>query len=147
METIVADGSGAALFTLLYVSELAEGGAEAIDRICRQSRANNERVGITGVLVFDGHAFCQFVEGAEPAIADLLGRLERDPRHVKMHVLQFGRAAWARRFASWRLGYAYSADPAAIARIAARRDDAALAAFTEWVPALTPSDESEARGG
>ena len=119
----------------------------AVDGICRQSRANNARVGITGVLVFDGHAFCQFVEGPQPAIADLLGRLERDPRHVKMHVLQFGRTNWPRRFASWRLGYAYSADPAAIARIAARRDDAALAAFTDWIPALTPSDQSEARDG
>src|SRR5664279_5415082 len=99
-----------ALFTLLYVSELVAGGAREIDEICRRSRDNNARDGITGLLVFDGHAFCQFVEGPEAKVASLLGRLERDPRHVAIHVLHFGRTPWPRRFASWRLGYAYTAD-------------------------------------
>lgn len=132
------------LFTLLYVSELATGDAAEVDQICRQSRVNNQRDGITGVLVFDGHAFCQFVEGPEPAVTALLDRLERDPRHLKMHVLQFGRTPWPRRFTSWRLGYAYSADPAAIARIASSRGGEALAAFRGWLPGLAARDDSEA---
>ena len=81
----------AAVFTLLYVSELTAGGAAEIDQICRQSRANNERDGITGVLVFDGQAFCQFVEGSQAAVSALRDRLERDRRHRDMRVLQFGR--------------------------------------------------------
>jgi len=133
-----------AVFTLLYVSELAAGGAAEIDAICRQSRVNNERDGITGVLVFDGQAFCQFVEGSGPAVAALRERLERDRRHCDMHVLQFGRTPWPRRFTSWRLGYAYSAEPAAIARIANRRGGEALAAFRDWLPALAASEDSSA---
>jgi Sensors of blue-light using FAD len=130
-----------AAFTLLYVSELAAGGAVEIDQICRQSRANNQRDGITGVLVFDGHAFCQLVEGSESAIAALRDRLEGDSRHRDMRVLRFGRAPWPRRFTSWRLGYAYTAEPAAIARIADRRGADAVVAFRAWLPALAASDE------
>ena len=78
--------------------------------------------------------------GPRPRIADLRGRLERDPRHRAMRILQFGRAK-ERRFASWRLGYAYSADPAAIARLGAGSDADAVAAFERWVPGLSPTDE------
>jgi hypothetical protein len=132
----------AALFTLLYVSELVADSA-AVAQICRQSRVNNERDEITGVLVFDGHAFCQFVEGAEAVVGALRDRLERDPRHTRMQVLQFGRTPGPRRFGSWRLGFAYSADPAAIGRIASNRGGAALAAFGDWIPGLSANEASE----
>ena len=124
------------LFTLLYVSELREPDAGVVDAICRQSRDNNARDDITGLLVFDGHAFCQFVEGPPRSIANLRERLERDLRHVAMRVLQFGATGDRRRFPGWRLGYAFSADPAAIGRLEAARDDHALAAFDGMVPAL-----------
>jgi len=145
MDTSDSGRDDEAVFTLLYVSELAAGGAAEIDQICRRSRANNQRDGITGVLVFDGQAFCQFVEGSEPAVAALRDRLERDPRHRDMRVLQFGRTPWPRRFTSWRLGYAYTAEPAAIARIANHRGGDALAAFRDWLPALATSDERGVR--
>jgi len=80
------------LNTLLYVSELTHFDAGEIDSICHQSRANHARDDITGLLVFDGQAFCQFVEGPRDAIAALL---ERDARHVKMRVLQHGPVASA----------------------------------------------------
>ena len=140
MDTPASGRDDGAVFTLLYVSELAAGGAAEIDQICRQSRANNERDRVTGVLVFDGQAFCQFVEGSAAAVGALRDRLVRDPRHRDMRVLQLGRTRWPRCFTSWRLGYAYSADAAAIARIASRRDDDALAAFRDWLPALAASD-------
>ena len=143
MDTPDSDRDDEAVFILLYVSELATGGAAEIDQICRESRANNQRDRITGVLVFDGHAFCQFVEGSEPAIAALHDRLERDRRHRDMRVLQFGHSPWPRRFTSWRLGYAYAAEPAAIARIANHSGGDALTAFRDWLPALAASDERD----
>jgi len=86
-----SDASDAsALFSLLYVSEMSAPDAHEVRRICEQSRANNLRDHITGLLVFDGHAFCQFVEGRERVIAALLARLEGDPRHRHMRLLQFG---------------------------------------------------------
>jgi hypothetical protein len=140
MDAAKPDAGEAGLFSLLYVSELAAPDADLVTGICGQSRVNNERDGITGLLVFDGHAFCQLVEGPEPAITSLLDRLERDPRHVKMHVLQFGHAPRGRRFPSWRLGYAYSADPAAIQRLAVTRGGEALVAFDGWLPGLVDAD-------
>ena len=127
-----------ALFDLLYVSEMRAPDAAEVGRICIQSRANNLRDSISGLLVFDGQAFCQYVEGPRPQIADLRDRLERDPRHRAMRVLKFA-AAKKRRFASWRLGYAFSADPAAIARL--RSDADAVAAFDRWAPGLSATDE------
>ena len=128
------------LTTLLYVSELRSFDAGEIDSICHQSRANNARDDITGLLVFDGRAFCQFVEGPSSAIDALLERLERDPRHVKMRVLQHGPIASGRRFPAWRLGYAYSADPAAIARIDVKQGSDALVEFDRLHPDWPASD-------
>ena len=127
-------GSHDALVSLLYVSELTVLDAGEIDRICHQSRANNARDDITGLLVFDGRAFCEFVEGPQPAMAALLRRLERDPRRVRMRVLQYGPAASGRRFPAWRLGYAYSADPAAIARMDLKQGNDALLEFDRLHP-------------
>jgi len=133
-----SDASDAsALFSLLYVSEMSAPDAHEVRRICEQSRANNLRDHITGLLVFDGHAFCQFVEGRERVIAALLARLEGDPRHRHMRLLQFGPLAGARRFPIWRLGYAYSADPSAIARMRTTFDAAAVAAFEHLATGLT----------
>ena len=47
------DASG--LFCLLYVSEMARPDAPEVRRICEQSRANNSRDRITGLLVFDAN--------------------------------------------------------------------------------------------
>jgi hypothetical protein len=55
-----------------------------------------------------------------------------------MRVLKFA-AAKGRRFASWRLGYAFSADPAAIARLGSDAD--AVATFDRWAPGLRLTDE------
>ena len=143
-----SDASDAsALFSLLYVSEMSAPDAHEVRRICEQSRANNLRDHITGLLVFDGHTFCQFVEGGEGAIAALLGRLERDPRHCRMRLLQFGPLAGARRFPIWRRGYAYSADPSAIARMRTTFDAAAVAAFERWAPGLTHRGDDDPASG
>ncbi len=124
------------LFTLLYVSELIVHDAGEIDGICHQSRDNNKRDDITGLLVFDGHVFCQFVEGPRGSIDALLHRLEHDPRHEHMRVLHHGPAPGGRRFPEWRLGYAFSADPAAIARIERERGEAAVLEFDRLQPTL-----------
>jgi hypothetical protein len=139
------DEDSPGLFSLLYVSEMCGPDPHELGRICERSRVNNLRDGITGLLVFDGRGFCQFVEGRESGIKALLGRLEQDPRHRRMRVLQLGAVPGPRRFPVWRLGYAYCADPSAIARVvAAQRDADAIEAFTHWVPGLPTRAEGVA---
>ena len=58
--------------------------------------------GITGLLVFNGTHFLQIVEGAEPAIDDLMGRLQRDPRHSAIEVRD-EREVEARSFPDWSM--------------------------------------------
>ena len=132
-----AAGDPSGLFSLLYVSVMAKPDADELGRICEQSRTHNLRDGITGLLVFDGHAFCQFVEGEKRVIEALLARLESDPRHHDMRVLQYGPLPGPRRFPRWRLGYAYCADASAIARLETTRAEAAIGAFERWAPELS----------
>jgi len=131
------------LFSLLYVSRMALPQADEVDRICRQSQANNRRDGITGLLVFDGAAFCQLVEGPQAALAELRQRLERDRRHVDMRVLHFGPAP-ARRFPSWRLGYAFVADADAIETVQRAGSESALQAFEATIGPIAARTAADA---
>ncbi len=57
---------------------------------------------ITGLLVFNGTHFLQIIEGAHNAIADLLERLRRDPRHTGLEVRDERRIA-KRSFPDWSM--------------------------------------------
>ena len=90
----------------LYVSEVSP----AVDRgavhdIARESRVRNEADGITGLLMFDGACFAQWVEGPVQAMDRLLARLRADPRHRQMDVLWFESPGLGRRYPQWHFGY------------------------------------------
>ena len=70
-------------YTSLARPDLDSDDLNAIHRIAREL---NSLDGITGLLVFNGTHFLQIVEGAAPAIDDLLARLRRDPRHFGLEV-------------------------------------------------------------
>jgi len=91
------------LKSLTYTS-LAELGLSADDlhAIHRSAREHNAIDGITGLLVFNGTHFLQIVEGAEPAIDELLVRLRRDPRHSSLEVRD-ERTIEARSFPDWSM--------------------------------------------
>ena len=77
-------------------------GAEDVDAIHRTARELNSIDGITGLLVFNGTHFLQIIEGAEPAIDDLLARLRRDPRHSGLEGHD-ERMVEARSFPDWSM--------------------------------------------
>jgi len=133
--------AASAIFSLLYVSRMATADAGEIERIRRQSQTNNERDGITGLLVFDGAAFCQLVEGPQAALVGLRQRLERDSRHVDMRVLHFGPSP-ARRFPAWRLGYAFVADAEAITAVERAGSETALHPFDASIGPLAAATVS-----
>ncbi len=93
------------LKSLTYTSWARPGFSEAdLDGILRSARTNNPLDGITGLLIFNGGAFLQILEGAESAVDDMSQRLRTDPRHFNMFVRaeQFidGRA-----FPDWGMAY------------------------------------------
>lgn len=76
------------LRSVIYASRAAQHlNDDAVYALYDEALRLNALERITGVLVYDGERFLQLIEGYPPAIADLLERLERDPRHVEFRVL------------------------------------------------------------
>jgi hypothetical protein len=78
--------------------------AEEVQAIISSSQVNNPLDGITGVLVFNGTAFMQILEGSEAAVDELVCRLARDPRHSNMSARD-ERLIARRTFPDWSMGY------------------------------------------
>ena len=125
-----------ALQQFLYTSRLAPGaGFEAVPSILEVSRARNRDLGITGVLVFDGERFAQWLEGPPARVLTLAARIEADPRHVDMRVVFTGcRTAAERRAQVWRAGYADAADLDPLLDTGEPEGLAALERFIALVP-------------
>jgi hypothetical protein len=124
-------GSVQTLHSLLYTSELAPGQDPAcIAEITTVSRFNNTRDGITGILVFDGTHFAQWLEGPLDILERLLGRLRRDPRHGRMRIQHHAPLPEGRLFSGWRLGYvSRSNEDHEISRLRGLHGDRAVQAF------------------
>ena len=93
------------VFRLIYRSRsklASEDRAGELGSIFTIARRNNKGLGITGALLVTEHAFAQTLEGDEHAVRGLFERIERDPRHESISVLEervaerlFGRWAMA----------------------------------------------------
>jgi hypothetical protein len=95
------------LESILYVSEsklVIPRDEGQITQIVDWSKRWNEAVGITGALLFTEEHFSQFIEGPPEMIAELFGKLQRDPRHTNLDILE-KRTARHRIFADWSLAY------------------------------------------
>ena len=113
------------LVRIVYVSRAAPGwearrgdGSAGIEGILVPSRRNNARRGLTGTLVYNQALFGQVLEGPESAVEETAARIEADPRHHDMRVLEM-RSVSAPAFADWSMGFVgprESMDPPAEAR-------------------------------
>src|SRR4051812_16980556 len=74
------------------------------------SRARNERLSVTGALMFTGTRFAQYVEGPAESIAALRSSILADPRHTDVRIRDEG-ARSARLFAEWALAYSGFSKP------------------------------------
>ena len=94
------------LYELLYVSCVVSGtqrqGGLAI---AQESRGRNERIRVSGLLLFDGKRFAQHIEGAIVAVERLFASIEADSRHNSVQVLQRGTSP-NRKFRRLSMGYA-----------------------------------------
>lgn len=93
------------LWEAVYTSALREDAPEGtIAAIVRTARRHNQLNGITGILVFDGQLFCQYLEGAPQVVQSLLQRIAADRRHRDFTLHHEG-ALHQRRFESWSMAY------------------------------------------
>jgi len=99
-----------AIFQLLYASGAVPGTTSAdIDSILASSRANNARLGVTGMLLFANNAFIQVLEGNEDDVRKLAARISNDRRHRNFMVL-LEKTSPERSFGRWQMGFKELAD-------------------------------------
>ena len=69
-----------------------------------QCQRNNERLGVTGILVYSDGNFMQVIEGADLVIHALYERIQRDSRHRGIHTVH-QQVIQAREFRGWSMAY------------------------------------------
>ena len=70
-----------------------------------RARINNERLGVTGMLLYHEGSFLQVLEGDASAVANLFSVISADKRHHRVVAL-LKREVDERYFGSWRMGFA-----------------------------------------
>ena len=92
------------LVRLIYASRAAAAvNPEGLQAIFRQSKFNNPRLGLTGLLCHSDGVFMQTLEGGREAVNRLYHCIATDPRHNQMLLLSYEEIA-ERRFACWAMG-------------------------------------------
>lgn len=71
-------------------------------RIVTRSAANNGRDGLCGFLIFFNQRFFQVLEGPKDAVDALMHKVEADPRHHSITIVE-RKAIAVPSFGSWRM--------------------------------------------
>lgn len=93
-------------YCVLYHSKIAPTASiNCVAEIVKTARSFNKMHDITGMLVFDGHRFFQYLEGPKRPVLDLLTAIADDPRHVEFTLQHHGERAEERMFRNWSMAY------------------------------------------
>ena len=102
----VACTPGPEVYHLLYCSQSQRPfEEEELADLLESCLAPNARAQITGLLCYGNGHFVQVLEGEATQVEEVFGRIVRDRRHHRVHVLSRGRGP-ARQFADWRMAFA-----------------------------------------
>jgi len=88
--------------SLTYTSEITA--SMDFMHILEVSRVNNERDGITGVLLFCNNNVVQCLEGSREAVNKTYARIVKDKRHQNPLLVDY-RVISTRLFTKWSMGY------------------------------------------
>lgn len=94
------------LVRLMYASRSPSSmDAEALHHLLKQSKDNNARLGVTGLLCHCpvSSIFMQALEGGRDAVNRLYLKIAADPRHSDVCLLSYDEIL-ERRFAGWSMG-------------------------------------------
>lgn len=78
--------------------------AGQVEQILQVSRRNNQLVDVTGALMFSEGYFGQVLEGTQAAIEVTFERIQQDPRHGDVSLLEFVPVSH-RAFNNWAMAY------------------------------------------
>ena len=114
------------LYTIVYCSHNRIGNSPEqvkaeLDQILAASRRNNAPAGVTGALLYNNGCFAQILEGPLAAVERIFERIQQDPRHSDVAVIQSGFAE-ERQFPDWSMAFIGSAQPEALPAATAALD-------------------------
>lgn len=75
-----------------------------IAKIVKTSHVNNQRHGITGILLYNSGNFMQLIEGDAAEVEALYEKISNDSRHTDVSLL-FSETITHRNFENWLMGY------------------------------------------
>lgn len=78
--------------------------SQALAAILEQSRINNHKLNITGILLFDSGTFFQVLEGDRAIIEKVYDHITKDSRHDQV-VKLICEPIEERNFGEWSMGY------------------------------------------
>ena len=92
------------LVRCLYASRPAKPLTRAVrDTLLDQSRRNNPKLGVTGLLCIADDIFIQVIEGGRDEVCDLFNTIVRDDRHTQVRLLIYEEIS-ERQFGNWTMG-------------------------------------------
>lgn len=96
------------MFHLIYTSQARRPFSEAdLKKLLMRARSCNEKMGITGMLIYHDGAFLQALEGDERSVRAVFKRIEKDARHSRLTILRNNGSFGERRmFGDWSMGFA-----------------------------------------
>jgi hypothetical protein len=93
------------MFSLTYASSAIEPFThEQLRTLLQVSRANNDKVGVTGMLLYKGGNFLQVLEGEREAVLAVKARIDRDARHRGILLLLTSEHS-GREFGNWSMAF------------------------------------------
>ncbi len=107
---------------------------ETIASILQQSRRNNAKAGITGLLLYMNGSIIQVLEGEKEAIEALYKRISRDERHTHV-VCVLNRPIKERLFDRWSMAY----ETLTISQFSEVEE---IVALSKWKDATIKADDS-----
>ncbi len=97
------------MYCLVYMSspthEMGEG---EVQGLLRRAKVNNDRDGITGILIHDRRRYLQYLEGDEAKVEGTFARISIDSRHRAIIRLHSGTIT-RRQFPDWAMASRISA--------------------------------------
>ncbi len=94
-----------ALVNLIYTSiESEHFDKTTIGRLLVQARLHNSSHSITGLLIYHGGVFIQWIEGLESDVQALWSRIQKDVRHQSIVQIEYGPIS-QRFFPDWSMGH------------------------------------------
>ena len=93
------------MLSIAYVSVATAPMLETdVAALLTKARANNERDGITGALIFHGGRFIQIFEGDDDMVRRRFAEISADPRHRSVQKMR-EKTIGARQFPQWTMGF------------------------------------------